>query len=648
MAFPPATSYGSPYGQAPGQGSTTGASTRKTALAPVEQRLAISDLSGGIDLRRSPSLLGPSRARLLQNWSLEEPGTLKTYPGWLTFSTSSLGALRPQGGQRVYLAASAFTLAAYNGGVYKPNDSGVWGSAVVSSLSTTNELYFPYDRDLVAVFDGAHVPQKSTDGTTWTQDGIDAPTVVPTASAVNASGTLTNGTTYEFSYSYQDDGLVYYGNESATVQQAMASPNLTARVHVTASGDAQVDKIKIWARDVTAGETVRRLTTTVANTTADVDILTNNWALGAEAPTDHNVPLSLKFGVVWKNRWWGVDSTTGNRLRFTQIFLAQAWPTLFYIDIPFERGDSITALIPQGDTLIVCGQSKIYLIIGQTSLDFEVRPSLAVQDGALGPRCVAALENGVVHVGAGGVYLFDGASDRLLSYDIEPGWHDLMGGAAVADLARIAVIYHLPRKELRIAVPRLYPFGTPGEWILDLNRTRISGEPAWTSTDRTIGGFISWDGNEVATGNRGRLFSWSNAAGKLVEEVTGTTADGAALVAKYTGPVLVGGVHTSRFIQYFYEYQPSAGALSGEVLVDGSTQGSRSLGIGSNLTVYGTPKYGAALYGGGKSRKQGHQMLPLTAEGNSIQFKYQYSGTSTFKLYSYAIDLVPEAQARAF
>ena len=569
-----------------------------------------------------------------------------SFPGWLSFSTASLGSGRPQGGQRIYLANALFTLAAWTGAVYKPSDAGVWGSTVVSSLSTTNEIYFPYDRDIVAVFDGAHTPKKSTNGTTWTQDGIDAPSVAPTATAVNAGGTLTNGSTYEFSYSYQDDELVYYGNESATVQVAMATPNLTARVGVTASADAQVDKIKIWARNVTAGETQRRLTATVANATATTDVLTSNWTTAAEAPTDHNVPPALKFGCVWKNRWWAVDPTVGNRLRFTQIFLPQAWPTNFFIDIPFERGDSITAVQPQGDTLVVFGQSKPYLIIGQTSLDFEVRPALAAQEGALGPRCTEALENGVIHVGAGGVYLFDGASDRLLSYDIDPGWRDLIGGASVTDLAKIACVYHTPRKEVGIAVPRLYPFGSFGEHVLDLNRTRISGEPAWTSTDRTVGGYISWNGNETSAGNRGRLFTWSNTIGKLFEERTGNTADGANLVCDYTGPVLTTGVQVARFLQYFTEYQPATGTLTGEAFVNGVSMGSRGITISGNVLLYGTALYGSTVYGGGRTRKQAVQMLPLEAEGNTIQMKFQYSGKSQFRHYGYAIDLVPESHAR--
>src|SRR3954469_21189044 len=115
----------------------SGSSTKRTRIAEVPQLLRVDDLSLGLELRQSPSLLKPGQARLLRNWSLQEPGALATYPGWMAFSTTSLGSRRCQGGQRCYLAATTFTLAADNGTVYKPSDAGVWGSSVLTGRSST-------------------------------------------------------------------------------------------------------------------------------------------------------------------------------------------------------------------------------------------------------------------------------------------------------------------------------------------------------------------------------------------------------------------------------------------------------------------------------------------------------------------------------
>jgi hypothetical protein len=122
---------------------------------------------------------------------------------------------------------------------------------------------------------------------------------------------------------------------------------------LTKHPDAQVDTLVVYARDVTAGETVRRIGTVAnpAGATTTYAVTTNTWGSGTEAPTDHTVPQVMSFAVIWKNRWWGRDAVVKNRMRFTQIFEAQSWPADFTIDIPFERGDDIAAILPLGDTL---------------------------------------------------------------------------------------------------------------------------------------------------------------------------------------------------------------------------------------------------------------------------------------------------------
>jgi hypothetical protein len=467
--------------------------------------------------------------------------------------------------------------------------------------------------------------------------------VAPSASAV-AGGSLIDTHVYEVSYAYQDDALLHLSSESATDTQQVSGGDLTVRVAVTASADPQVDSIVLYARNVTAGETVRRKVATYANTTTNRDITANTWSAAEEAPTDHGVPVAtLVAGLVWKNRWWGwVD----NRLYFTQIFEPQSWGALFFIDLPFERGDTIAAGVAQGDTLVLWGQSsQAFLIIGQTSLDFEVRPALGSQAGAFGPRAVALIEDGVVHVSAEGVYIFDGASDRLLSYNIDPGWRDLVTRSTAANLARIPVVYHGLTKELRIAVTRVYPWGEPGEWILDLNRTRQQETPAWTSSSREIGGYINWNGNEPTTGDRGRLLSWALDTSELCEENTGTTADGADMVADCEFSTHTMGGYVGAFTDGYLELKPSSGTFTLTALVDGASAGSQNIDIGTGLVPYGDSTF---LYGdsdrlyGGKGRAFVPFDLPMEAEGRNLAFRARYTGTFPFKWFTYGVTLVPE------
>lgn len=613
------------------------------------QHVSITDLSGGLDLRRSPTLLGPDRARVLRNYSLATPGEISVRPGYLAFSTTNLGNGRPQGGNRVYLGSTSFTLLAWNGGVYKPADDGTLSTTpVYSTRNAANQIHFPYDRVMVAIFDGANRPRMSTDGSTWPLMGLDASPGQCTVSS-GIAGTLSTSE-FEFTFSYKHRGTAHESNISTVVSTVSLTNAGGVTVQFPNSTDPKADAYVIYGRNKTAGEAVLRRASSGSLSTgtgSTAQIVSSNWSANDEAPTNHNAPGGYRFGVVWKNRWWAADSVVGNRLHFTELFQPQSWPTLYYIDIPFERGDEITALIAQGDTLLVFGQSKLYLIIGQTSLDFEVRPSAGAVAGALGPRAVAAIENGVVHASAEGIHIYDGAGDKYLSFDIEPGWRDLIRNSASTALELVAVVHHFPYKELRIAVPRLYPRGTPGEWVLDLNRTRESQASAWTDTDRTIGGYVLWDGDELITGNRGRLLSWSPTEGRLFEESTGTSANSSNMIAEYEGPHLSAGLNRARFIDHYGEYEPHAGAFSVEVVVDDQSQGVEAFNIGAGQAAYGAGLYGTAKYGGA-GRKMYHGTLPLEAEGRSAWVKTSYTGQETFRHFTYAIGMVPEPHARRF
>jgi hypothetical protein len=329
---------------------------------------------------------------------------------------------------------------------------------------------------------------------------------------------------------------------------------------------------------------------------------------------------------------------------FTDLFQSQAWYALYYIDLPFERGDAITALVALGDTLVVFGGTRSYLIIGQTSLDFEVRPTAGSQAGAFGPQAVAAIESGVVHAASEGVYLFDGASDKLLSYDLEPAWRDLIERTSATDLYTIAMIHDYVQKELRISLPRLYPSGVRGELVLDLNRTREGGEPAWAQTSRHAAGYIPWNGDEPAAGDRGKILSYSTATGQLFVEGVGTTWNTSNVTAEFEGPAFSLGLARARFVDLHVEVEPHQGNFAVEAVTDGIGRGQISLSIGDQQALYGTGTYGTAYAGAG--RRKCFTELPLNADGRSVVLKASYTGAERFAIFGYAIGLVPEVLPR--
>lgn len=616
--------------------------TRPTQTAKVPQLVQVTDLTGGVNLRVSPTLLAPNEAQQLRNWSLEEAGALIVRQGFTQFSTGAIGSGRAQGGQRVYMSSRAVTLLAHNSTLYTISAAGV-ASTVLSGLST-REVHFPYDRDIAVVFDGVNRPRKSTDGSTWTNFGLDTPGTPPTASTLS-SGTCSTGE-YAFAYSYKQRSLSYESNISSASTITLTGTTGAFHLTATASTDVQVDAYVWYARDVTAGESVLRKVSSGAAST--VRITDTNWTANDEAPTNHDVLTKASFGAVWKNRWWAVDPDVTNRLKFSELFLPQAFPALFYIDIPFTKGDAIAAIAPLGDTLVVFGSGgDVFLVIGQTSLDFEVRPSAGAIAGCLGPRAWAQVEQGILHAAAEGVYVFDGAQDRLVSYPIDVAWRDYLANASAADLARTAMIYEFRHQRVRIAVTRTYPYGTAGEWELNLDRTRQTQKEAWAPTDRAIGGYISFDGAEQTAGLRGEVLSWGSTDGRLYKESTGTTANSSNLVAVYEGPTMSLGLSRARVLNLHVEYEPHAGALTCETLVDQVSMGARGLTIGSAIAAWGAGVWGTFLWGGA-GRRKGYQIQPLTAEGRTITQRFTYSGQQRARLFTYGWDVLPETRAREF
>lgn len=620
--------------------------SRKPTVANEPQTLPVEDLTGGVDLRRSQTLLDPSRGRKYLNQSLEEPGALIVRPPYTKVSSAAIFSGAPQGGQRVYLKSTAFTLVAGGGAVYRPTDAWVGGAAVHSTISDANLVFFPYDRDLVMVMDGSNRPRFSTNGTNWFLAGIDAPSSAATLSSAS-SGALSSGE-YEFAYAYKYRGTVDESNGSPgstiTISGTTGAVSLTA----SPSTDAKVDAYVWYGRHKTPdGESVlRKISSGSAST---FTVTSSNWTANAEISTNHNAPVSgLRFAVIWKSRWWAPSGTVGNRLYFTELFLPQAWPSLFFIDIPFEKGDSITALQALGDILLVQGQSGAFLIIGQTALDFEVKPHAGAEAGAFGQRGITKVEQAALHASVKGLHSFDGAADRNLTFDIQPAIDDLVRNVASTELAKTAIVYDDLRKEVRMAVPRVYPSSGRGEWVLNLTRSRDQrNTPAWATTDRDVALYMIWDGNEPTAGNRGRLFTMPSTTGQVYEENAGVGANSSNMTAAYEGPGISMGLHNSRFIGIHWELEPHGGAMSYEAVVDGKSQGVRPVNIGAGLFVYGSSNsvYGDATYGGA-SRIKPYTPLPISASGRTLVLRFSYVGQERMKVYSYTPVIVPEPKPR--
>ena len=612
------------------------------------QLVQVSDMVGGLNRRVSQSQIRADRSVRLNNVDLSSPGEWTPRMGWAAFTATSLGASRMQGAKRVYNATGPFSVLAYGGGLYTQPDNGTAAVLRKSGLHATNQIDFVSDLEFVGAFDDSSVPvYSSNSGVTWNQLGISPPASAPTLTNAVVGGSLIAANTYEVSYAYQNQASGQPpGNGSAIATVAITAPNLRFVATCAASTDPQVDTIVLYVRNVTAGEEVKRWSASMANPgvgTVAFTVTIANWEDGAEVPTTNTPATAMEGGIVWKSRWWGF---TGTQVKFSELFQSLSWPSLYYVEMPFTQGDTIAAIADLGDSLIVFGHSptQVFLIIGQTSLDFEIRPAFGAQGGCAGLHAWTKMEGGIGHACADGVYLFDGANDRLLSFDINDDWRTMIASMTEAELSRMPMVYHRRDKEIRIATTNLPIYGEPGEWVLDLTRSSAKTGPAWSTTDRTIGGYLNWDGEEIAA-VRSRLQSFALTAGTVANEATGYSANGANQTAEYVGPMFTTGFTVARFLNLYGEFEPNDGTFSLEPFVDGVSMGSITIPIGSGLSVYGTATYGVSVYGG-SSRKTFSYDLPLEAEGKTVYVQAQYVGQAAFKWFTYGVNVKPETQIR--
>lgn len=610
----------------------------RAVAAQDVQLVVFRDLTGGVDLRSHPTTLPPYRLASCAGWEISQRGVITVMPGSTPWLTTSLGATPIQGAARIYLTGhDPFLLVAHTGQIYRPTDAGVPGTPVLTGLSPTAIVWFTFDQHLVAVCDGVSPNWKSIDGLTWTRFGIDAPATAPTLSLV-AGGSLISGHTYEISYSYEATAPPHEGNEGPVATATTTATDRTIRATLARSTDPQVTTLAVYVRDVTAGETVRRRVGQVANppsgtATFDVTGPASTWATGREAPHKQGVCPPARVMAVWKNRWWAVDADQPVRVRFSEIFQPQAFPELFTIDMPLPRGDHVVALAPLGDVLYVIGTTTIFAIIGQSPLDFEVRPALGAQEGACGPRAVTTIESGLVHAGSQGVFVFDGAVDRLISHEIQPAWRQFILQATEAQRARCAIVADAVAQQIRVAVSAVAPSNQPGEWIADMGRSRLleDGQTAWTSVVRDVAGYVPWTGYERVAGVQDQILTWRATTGQLDRPVTdwASVSDGPVTAAFETAAISAA-PFDARYLDVHGECSTGDGTLTIEVLVNGLSVSTQAVPL-----IYD-----------GANRRSFVLTLPVMAEGSYVQLAVRYHGATRLQLFTLGLTLRRERAIR--
>lgn len=179
-----------------------------------------------------------------------------------------------------------------------------------------------------------------------------------------------------------------------------------------------------------------------------------------------------------------------NRLRWSHPNSANDWRSFDYIDIDIGNdGDSIQALVPFQDKLLIFKRNATYVLTGTSPDTYQVYP-LSRRVGAVDQRAVALTESGVYFYDEReGVFVFDGTRLRWLFERIQPLiTQDLI---ARSQVARVRMGWS--GRRLWLAVPwrattaDAAPVNNTRVFVLD---PQLSKEGSWTQYDLVVGTMI--------------------------------------------------------------------------------------------------------------------------------------------------------------
>src|SRR6266480_3475040 len=151
------------------------------------------DIGGGLNLKSSIFTVPDNQMVLLKNAYLVEDGSIIGRRGTLQWNISSLGAGAVNGATRAYLTTNSF-LVQYSGTIYQGDDgTKTFTSRFTGWNSSALTWFLQYSGyEYATSSSNSDTPQKSSDGTTWTNMGIAGPTVAPSLAAGIAG--VPNGT----------------------------------------------------------------------------------------------------------------------------------------------------------------------------------------------------------------------------------------------------------------------------------------------------------------------------------------------------------------------------------------------------------------------------------------------------------------------
>lgn len=521
------------------------------------KRLALGPFDRGLNTAKSPNLLGPGEATVCQNVDLSD-GTLRAmYGAGTTVATTSASRLHVH----------------YEDGLS-------WVTSAFAQFHCYDTIYSASGKRNSFYTDGSTA--KYANGTVsgkWL--GIEAPASAPTEVAEGTASTPAR----RFRYTYitnraSTDYLPMESNPSPALTSI--ADGTSAQIGVTASADAAVDGIRVYATlgddDADYDPDVYYLTDTYTNSTATVTPSATSasatpltWALGgtdsaaiykddhspAPSPNVMSSALHSVSGTGLNTRSSGILFVgLGSSLGWSESLYAWYWPTANWQILD----SNIEGIVSDQATTYVLTKTGIYVITGTNDEALDIARSRSYIGTTWGHSAVMT-PYGLVFQTQTGIALFDGNTSRVITEGILAAtelasknyaavWWDNQlllvsqsdsTGGYVIDFARYPELTITTHNLAARAITRADAYSTPGPYLCmyadgavkpwrPRQRSSVSGasQLAWSWTTGKLDG-----GRPASTKRWSRM--WVESSGTISITVTcgnnaGTTV-GTPLVA---------------------------------------------------------------------------------------------------------------------
>lgn len=222
-----------------------------------------------------------------------------------------------------------------------------------------------------------------------------------------------------------------------------------------------------------------------------------NWNDDIASPTAHastgKMPKAL-VGATYMGSVFVGNITEGStaypcRVRWSHPLFCEDWRSLDYIDIEPEDGESITALVPLEDRLLVFKQSSIHAIYGAPPESIQVSP-ISRELGAPSQEAVCGSDVGVM-------FWHEGTGAHLLKGDVLRGIKGSWIGERIYPAIEDGRISSGRMDEVQVGwLNRRLWVSVPWEGSATKNRVFVydpfcGKEGAWTFYDLAVGPFLS-------------------------------------------------------------------------------------------------------------------------------------------------------------